>query len=327
MRACVYVCVFVLIVCCLLVLWTQILIILFIYLQLIEFFSYFFSYFPCSHSKPCSFVCWCVRFARVCTRTPMIHLGNNQNRYHKQNATHHRLSLLRTKTTSNLLFIQIKSSISHTIFPTAHSAQRIDGDLEIQIRSFGSDTATEPHRFEVLIIWNFILIQIPNNFVVVIASSAIRPHLSPFKWKIGQSLDRWSQSVKINKKTTTFKKYSCECVNSVTAKPTVNKYRSNATPSPQLETQHRTNMSTTTTPSSSAVRALALEYKSLQEEPVEGFRVKLLNDDNLFEWEVAIFGPPDTLYQGGYFKVRTFCTFFTHFLIVFRWLFKKICGG
>lgn len=60
------------------------------------------------------------------------------------------------------------------------------------------------------------------------------------------------------------------------------------------------------TPSSSAVRALALEYKSLQEEPVEGFRVKLLNDDNLFEWEVAIFGPPDTLYQGGYFKVSRF---------------------
>lgn len=58
-------------------------------------------------------------------------------------------------------------------------------------------------------------------------------------------------------------------------------------------------------PSSSALRALALEYKSLQEEPVEGFRVKLLGEgeDNLFEWEVAIFGPPDTLYQGGYFKV------------------------
>ncbi|XP_030571185.1 ubiquitin-conjugating enzyme E2 R2 isoform X1 [Drosophila novamexicana] len=60
----------------------------------------------------------------------------------------------------------------------------------------------------------------------------------------------------------------------------------------------------TTTPSSSAVRALAMEYKSLQEEPVEGFRVKLMNDDNLFEWEVAIFGPPDTLYQGGYFKAH-----------------------
>lgn len=57
-------------------------------------------------------------------------------------------------------------------------------------------------------------------------------------------------------------------------------------------------------PTGSALRALALEYKSLQEEPVEGFRVKLAQEDNLFEWEVAIFGPPETLYQGGYFKVR-----------------------
>jgi ubiquitin-conjugating enzyme E2 R len=56
-------------------------------------------------------------------------------------------------------------------------------------------------------------------------------------------------------------------------------------------------------PSSSALRTLALEYKSLQEEPVEGFRVKLVNDD-LCTWEVAIFGPPETLYQGGYFKVN-----------------------
>lgn len=53
----------------------------------------------------------------------------------------------------------------------------------------------------------------------------------------------------------------------------------------------------------SALRALALEFKSMEEEPVEGFRVKLANDDNLFEWEVAIFGPPSTLYEGGYFKV------------------------
>ena len=59
-------------------------------------------------------------------------------------------------------------------------------------------------------------------------------------------------------------------------------------------------------PSSSAVRALALEYKTIQEEPVEGFRIKLTNDDVLFDWEVAIFGPPETLYQGGYFKV-IFC--------------------
>ena len=40
---------------------------------------------------------------------------------------------------------------------------------------------------------------------------------------------------------------------------------------------------------SSAVRALALEYKSLHDDPVEGFRVKLLNDENLFEWSVSLF--------------------------------------
>lgn len=39
--------------------------------------------------------------------------------------------------------------------------------------------------------------------------------------------------------------------------------------------------------SGSAIRALALEYKSLHEDPVEGFRVKLLNDENLFEWSVS----------------------------------------
>ena len=55
--------------------------------------------------------------------------------------------------------------------------------------------------------------------------------------------------------------------------------------------------------SGSAVRALALEFKSLQEDPLEGIRSRLVNEDNLFEWEVALFGPPDTLYQGGYFKV------------------------
>lgn len=55
-------------------------------------------------------------------------------------------------------------------------------------------------------------------------------------------------------------------------------------------------------PSSSAVRALALEYKGLQDDPLEGIRPRLMNEDNLFEWEVALFGPPETLYQGGYFK-------------------------
>ena len=29
-----------------------------------------------------------------------------------------------------------------------------------------------------------------------------------------------------------------------------------------------------------------------------------MDDEDLFLWEVAIFGPPGTLYEGGYFKAR-----------------------
>ena len=63
------------------------------------------------------------------------------------------------------------------------------------------------------------------------------------------------------------------------------------------------NIKMASAPSASAIRALSLEYKGLSEDPVEGFRVKLLNEEDMFVWEVALFGPPDTLYQGGYFKV------------------------
>lgn len=46
-----------------------------------------------------------------------------------------------------------------------------------------------------------------------------------------------------------------------------------------------------------------MEFKALQREPVEGFLVTI-QDDDFYTWQVAIFGPPDTPYQGGYFKVR-----------------------
>lgn len=55
------------------------------------------------------------------------------------------------------------------------------------------------------------------------------------------------------------------------------------------------------TPSSQ--KALMMELKSLQEQPVEGFRITLVEESDLYNWEVAIFGPPNTLYEGGYFKV------------------------
>ncbi|KAI3413961.1 Ubiquitin-conjugating enzyme E2 R2 [Globodera pallida] len=57
------------------------------------------------------------------------------------------------------------------------------------------------------------------------------------------------------------------------------------------------------TSNSSAIRALQMELRSLQSQPVEGFTVTC-DDDNMFKWTVGIFGPPGTLYQGGYFKAH-----------------------
>lgn len=51
------------------------------------------------------------------------------------------------------------------------------------------------------------------------------------------------------------------------------------------------------------VKVLQLELKKIKEELVEGFCVKLMNDDSLFEWEVVIFGFFGIMYEGGYFKV------------------------
>ncbi|XP_017557772.1 cell division cycle 34 homolog (S. cerevisiae) a [Pygocentrus nattereri] len=54
----------------------------------------------------------------------------------------------------------------------------------------------------------------------------------------------------------------------------------------------------------SSQKALMLELKSLQDEPVEGFKITLVDESDLYNWEVAIFGPPNTHYEGGYFKAR-----------------------
>jgi ubiquitin-conjugating enzyme E2 G1 len=35
---------------------------------------------------------------------------------------------------------------------------------------------------------------------------------------------------------------------------------------------------------------------------VEGFSAGLVDDGNIYEWEVMIIGPPETLYEGGFFK-------------------------
>eukprot|EP00118_Oscarella_pearsei_P003377 m.14070 g.14070 ORF g.14070 m.14070 type:complete len:249 (+) comp25476_c0_seq2:64-810(+) len=58
-----------------------------------------------------------------------------------------------------------------------------------------------------------------------------------------------------------------------------------------------------TSPTSS-MRALSQELKKLSTEPLEGFSVTLPEEDDMFEWNVTIFGPPGTLYQSGYFKAH-----------------------
>lgn len=58
------------------------------------------------------------------------------------------------------------------------------------------------------------------------------------------------------------------------------------------------------TSSSAAVKVLSLELRALTKEPVEGFQVSLPDDSNFFEWNIVIFGPPKTLYEGGYFKAH-----------------------
>ena len=46
------------------------------------------------------------------------------------------------------------------------------------------------------------------------------------------------------------------------------------------------------------------QLKELQQKPVDGFSAGLRNDDNIYEWEVMTIGPPNTFYEGGYFKAH-----------------------
>eukprot|EP00761_Pharyngomonas_kirbyi_P013152 gb/GECH01013179.1/.p1 GENE.gb/GECH01013179.1/~~gb/GECH01013179.1/.p1 ORF type:complete len:238 (+),score=74.77 gb/GECH01013179.1/:1-714(+) len=57
-------------------------------------------------------------------------------------------------------------------------------------------------------------------------------------------------------------------------------------------------------PASISSRMLANQLKDLQTDPVEGFKVELADDSNLYNWDVFIQGPPDTEYAGGIFKAK-----------------------
>ncbi|KAG9297227.1 hypothetical protein G9A89_003523 [Geosiphon pyriformis] len=49
---------------------------------------------------------------------------------------------------------------------------------------------------------------------------------------------------------------------------------------------------------------LRKQLKELTKYPVEGFSAGLVDDENIYEWEIMIMGPQDTLYEGGFFKAR-----------------------
>ncbi|ESP01503.1 hypothetical protein LOTGIDRAFT_225382 [Lottia gigantea] len=49
---------------------------------------------------------------------------------------------------------------------------------------------------------------------------------------------------------------------------------------------------------------LRKQLKELNKHPVEGFSAGLIDDDDLYKWEVVILGPGDTIYEGGVFKAE-----------------------
>ena len=53
----------------------------------------------------------------------------------------------------------------------------------------------------------------------------------------------------------------------------------------------------------SATSKLFYEADPKPLKPLEGFRIEN-SDESIYKWNVGIFGPPGTIYEGGYFKAR-----------------------
>lgn len=54
-------------------------------------------------------------------------------------------------------------------------------------------------------------------------------------------------------------------------------------------------------PSAVLLRKQLAEFRK---RPVDGFSAGLVDDNNVYEWDITIFGPPDTLYDGGFLRAR-----------------------
>ncbi|BFG01727.1 ubiquitin-conjugating enzyme E2 R2-like [Drosophila madeirensis] len=55
-------------------------------------------------------------------------------------------------------------------------------------------------------------------------------------------------------------------------------------------------------PTTMAVAVLYKEIAELKKGKLEGFRVRLFREDDPFEWDVGVYGPPNTFYHGAYLK-------------------------
>lgn len=51
---------------------------------------------------------------------------------------------------------------------------------------------------------------------------------------------------------------------------------------------------------SASLKRLQIEYQKYLKEPNEYYIIKEL--DNLYEWSIILFGPPETIYEGGIFE-------------------------
>ncbi|GAC74708.1 hypothetical protein PANT_12d00101 [Moesziomyces antarcticus T-34] len=49
---------------------------------------------------------------------------------------------------------------------------------------------------------------------------------------------------------------------------------------------------------------LKRQLTELRKRPVDGFSAGLKDESNLFEWEIMIIGPNDTLYEGGFLRAE-----------------------
>lgn len=59
-------------------------------------------------------------------------------------------------------------------------------------------------------------------------------------------------------------------------------------------------MSGTSTPTAGNALLLKRQLTELTKRPVDGFSAGLKDDSNLYEWDIMIIGPQDTLYEGGF---------------------------